>query len=158
MPIPNRISAVLPAEDVKSFLTGLDSLAAKLPLVDLTEKERESINYLKERNRGLVMNSLELAKKIPGFLPKSFDGAEFEKDAQLFDGLFSLKLAVASLLQRIEDTSNLAGNEAYAAALAVYGYAKIAGIGTEGIDPYLDEMARRFSRKPKAAPEAQPAK
>ncbi len=158
MGIPNRISAVFSQEDSDAFKTGMDALVAKLPLVDLTEKERDSLNHLKEKNRGLVMSSLQLVKRISGFLPKDFDVTEFEKDANLFDQLFSVRQVVAGLLQRIDDTTNLAGNEAYAAALAVYNYAKLAGVGTEGIDPYLDEMARRFARKSKATVQPQPAK
>lgn len=155
MPIPNRISSALTGENKTGVGTGLDAVTTNLPLVDLTDKERASLNHLKERNLGFVKSSLELAMKNQGFLPRDFDLAEFQKDAALFDDLFSIKQAVASLLQRIEDTTNLAGNEAYAAALAVYGYARVADVGTEGIDPYLDEMARRFARKSRssAAPE-----
>jgi hypothetical protein len=95
------------------------------------------------------MNSLKLANTNPGFLPKDFDMAEFQKDSDLFDGLFSIKQAIASLFQKIEDTTNVAGNEAYLEALSVYDYAIAGNVGTKGIEPYLDEMARRFARKSK---------
>lgn len=63
-----------------------------------------------------------------------------------------------AFLQRVEDTLSLCGNEAYAASLLVYASANLAGIGTDGIDPYVDEMARRFARKSKSSAVAQPSK
>ncbi|MEH2253517.1 hypothetical protein [Nostoc sp.] len=39
-----------------------------------------------------------------------------------------------------------AGSEAYAAALAVYNYAKASGDVT-GLDAVIDEMGRRFNRR-----------
>ncbi len=43
-----------------------------------------------------------------------------------------------------------AGSQAYAAALIVYNYAKASGKGT-GLDSVVDEMGRRFARKPRKA-------
>lgn len=155
MALQNLISASLPQEDQDAIMTSLTSIETKLAfLVDLTDDQRKSLHYLKEKNHGFVLSTLELAKKNPGFLPREFDVPEFQKDTDLFDKLFTIKQALSGLLRRIEDTTSLAGSEAYSAALAVYNYAIAGNVGTQGIEPYVDEMARRFARKSKTVPPA----
>ena len=159
MALANRISATLSQEQSDAVEAAVASIITNLPfLVDLTDGERDSLHYLKSTNHGFVLNTLKLAQTNPGFLPRDFSVPEFEKDTVLFDSLFSIKQSIASLLQRITDTTNLAGSEAYAEALAVYDYAVAGNVGTQGIEPYVDEMARRFARKAKATSTASQAK
>jgi hypothetical protein len=159
MPLPNRISATLSQTNRDAITAAIASITAKLPfLVDLSDAERASLTRLKEKNHAFVVNTSQLAKQKDGFLPRSFDVAEFIKDVELFDSMYGLRQQLAALLQRIDDTTDCAGSEAYAAALVAYNAAKNSSVGTEGIDPYLDDMARRFSRKSKPAPLAEPVK
>ncbi len=149
MAIPNRISAVVTDEQLVQFKTALETAAAQLPLIDLTPEERDKLVHLKDRNYGFVKNARLLVAKKSDFLPGEFKVDEFQKDAVLFDRMFEVRQLTLAFLQRIEDTLSLCGNEAYAAALLVYASANLAGVKTDGIDPYVDEMARRFARKSK---------
>jgi len=117
-------------------------------LIDLSDAERDSLTYLKDKNRQFVNNSFELVNKETGFLPVNFSTAKFGKDVVLYNDLFTIRQKVASLLTRINDTLAVTGSEAYAAAsLAVYEYATANGVSTPGIDSYVDDMTRRFTRK-----------
>ncbi len=159
MAIPNRVDAELSQEEIAAIEAALNTVETKLPfLIDLTEGERNSLNYLGDRNRQFVVNTLALVQHKNGFLPRQFDVPGFEKDTTLYITLNGIRQELAGLLQRITDTMNVAGSEAYAAALVAYNAAKSGNVGTEGIDPYLDDMARRFARKSKSSttPPTQP--
>jgi hypothetical protein len=148
MAIPNRVSATLAQADIDAIETDLTTITNKLPfLIDLKPEERDGLTYLKDRNRQFVTNSLKLVDKESNFLPRSFDVEEFRKDCLLYNSLASVNKSIASLLQRVGDTLSVSGSEAYAAALAVYNYAKSSNVATPGIDPYLDDLAQRFTRK-----------
>lgn len=152
MAIPNRISAVLPQADIETIDTALTTITGKLPfLIDLTDAERDALTYLKDKNRQFVNNSFELVNKETGFLPANFSVTEFGKDVALYNSLFTVRQKIASLLTRINDTLAVTGSEAYAGSLAVYDYATANGVSTPGIDPYVDDLSRRFSRKKAAA-------
>jgi len=148
MAIPNRISSEISGEASAAVNAALQSIGGQMPfLIDLKPDERETLHHLKAGNTQFVQNTVTLVNKETGFLPRSFDIAEFKKDVELFTALHDIHHNVAALLRCIEDTMTIAGSEAYAAALAVYNYAKSKNIATPGLDPYVDDLARRFSRK-----------
>ena len=150
MPIPNRISAELPDATVTEIQTALSAIKSKMPFLDalnLTDDDRDSLNYLKAKNSTFVNNTLELVEKETSFIPANFPLDEFKKDAVLYNALTTVELSFKSLLQQITDVKNVAGNEAYAASLAIYQYANASGISTPGLEPYLDDLSNRFSRK-----------
>ncbi|MDE3058730.1 MAG: hypothetical protein KGJ59_12315 [Bacteroidota bacterium] len=153
MAIPNRVDAELPQEDIAAIDASLNTVETKLPfLIDLTESERNSLNYLGDRNYHFVTNTLALVQHKSGFLPREFDDAGFAKDTALFVSLNTVRLELSALLRRVTDTMNVAGSEAFAAALVAYNAAKSSNVGTEGIDPYLDDLTQRFARKSKTTP------
>ena len=67
-------------------------------------------------------------------------------DVQLFEDLQPVLMAINKLQDLIEDTSILAGSEAYAAALAVYSYVKV-GSADDALEVAADDLGRRFVRK-----------
>jgi hypothetical protein len=155
MAIPNRISAELPQTTVAEIQTAFSNAKSKMPFLDglnLTDEQRDALNYLKAKNLTFTKNTLELVAKETGFLPQSFPLAEFKKDAVLYDALTTVELSMKSLLQQVSDAKNVAGSEAYAAALAIYDYAKAEGVSTPGLEPYLDDLSIRFTRKKSSKP------
>jgi hypothetical protein len=155
MPIPNRISAELSQEATTAIKSAITTIGGQLPfLIDLKQDEREQLHHVKTGNKQFVDNALLLVNKDTGFLPRDFNADEFKKDGALFNGLLGIHKDVAGLLQRIDDTMAIAGSEAYAAALAVYNYAKSKNVATPGLDPYVDDLTQRFTRKTKAKGDA----
>ena len=162
MALPNRISAAFTTEQQTACDSALKNLNTNLPfLLSIDNAERDSTIHLKDKNRQFVRSSYELVKAKSGFLPRDFNIDEYGKDVVLFDALYTFRQNVAGLLQRIDDTLVVAGGEAYVASLVVYSSANSSNVGTEGIDPFLDDLTRRFSRKNKGGKlggQANPAK
>ena len=145
--IKNRVSSELSATKQKTLLDLIEQIKKGLPfLIDLSKEERQSLPKMGDKTRAFVQKALDVAAQNPSFLPRSFDVDEMRKDVELFEALQPLRLAMAQLLELIEDTSIEVGCEAYLAALTVYQSAKNGGQG-EALDGLVDSMAKRFARK-----------
>ncbi|WP_306423243.1 hypothetical protein [Nostoc favosum] len=117
-------------------------------MVDLTTEERRTMLKMGDKSRAFVSKALEVATQNPNFLPRSFDLEEMRRDLALFEALYPVLLSLTQLQELVDDTCIASASEAYAAALAVYSYAKASGDVT-GLDAVIDEMGRRFNRRSK---------
>ena len=143
----NRISAKLSNTDQEAVLEAINTIRQKLPfLLDLTPEERRSLPRMGDKSRAFVAQALIVAEQNEDMLPRSFDVAEMRKDVELVQMLEPLLPAIAQLEELIEDTYVAVGSEAYAAALAVYTYAKASGKGA-ALDKLLDALGQRFARR-----------
>jgi hypothetical protein len=145
----NRISANLSPGDREAVMQAIATIREKLPfLVDLTTEDRRTIVKMGDKSRAFVSKALEVATQNPNFLPRSFDLEEMRRDLGLYEALYPVLLSLTQLQELVDDTCIAAGSEAYAAALAVYTYAKASG-DVAGLDAVIDEMGRRFTRSSK---------
>ncbi|MEH2073938.1 MAG: hypothetical protein V7K57_06030 [Nostoc sp.] len=145
----NRISATLAPADKEAVMQAIATIREKLPfLVDLTTEERRTMLKMGDKSRAFVSKALEVATQNPNFLPRSFDLEEMRRDLTLFESLYPVLLSLTQLQELVDDTCIASASEAYAAALAVYSYAKASGDVT-GLDGVIDEMGRRFNRRSK---------
>ncbi|MGJ5634638.1 hypothetical protein [Nostoc sp. CALU 1950] len=145
----NRISASLAPADKEAVMQAIATIREKLPfLVDLTTEERRTMLKMGDKSRAFVSKALEVATQNPNFLPRSFDLEEMRRDLALFEALYPVLLSLTQLQELVDDTCIASASEAYAAALAVYSYAKASGDVT-GLDAVIDEMGRRFYRRSK---------
>ena len=145
----NRISANLSATDRLAVMDAIATIREKLPfLVDLTTEDRRTMLKMGDKSRAFVSKALEVATQNPEFLPRSFDVEEMRRDLALYEALYPVLLSLTQLQELVDDTYIAIGSEAYAAALAVYNYAKASGDVT-GLDAVIDEMGRRFTRRSK---------
>ncbi|GAX42813.1 hypothetical protein NIES4075_38170 [Tolypothrix sp. NIES-4075] len=145
----NKISANLSATDRLAVMDAIATIREKLPfLVDLTTEDRRTMLKMGDKSRAFVSKALEVATQNPEFLPRSFDVEEMRRDLALYEALYPVLLSLTQLQELVDDTYIAIGSEAYAAALAVYNYAKASGDIT-GLDAVIDEMGRRFTRRSK---------
>jgi hypothetical protein len=143
----NRVSASLSQTNQKAVLDAIQTIREKLPfLIDLTPDERRSLPKLGDKSQAFVTQALTVATQNPDILPRAFDVAEFQQDVNLLAALQPLTAALTQLQELVEDTYLEVGSEAYAAALAVYQYAKASGKGA-ALDGLIEGMAQRFARK-----------
>ena len=148
----NRVSATLSDTDRQDVMSAIKTIRQKLPfLIDLTPEERRSLPKMGDKSRAFVQQALEVAKQNPDMLPRSFDVDEMRKDVELFEAMQSIMTAFAQLQELLDDTFVAVGSEAYAAALAVYAYAKANGKGA-ALDNLTDALGSRFSRKTRGKP------
>jgi len=145
----NKISANLSATDRLAVMDAIATIREKLPfLIDLTTEDRRTMLKMGDKSRAFVSKALEVATQNPEFLPRSFDVEEMRRDLVLYEALYPVLLSLTQLQELVDDTYIAIGSEAYAAALAVYNYAKASGDVT-GLDAVIDEMGRRFNRRSK---------
>ena len=145
----NRISATLPKADADAVAAAISTIRQKLPfLIDLTADERRALTKLGDKSRAFVLKALEVATQNPTMLPGSFGLQEMKADVELFESLEPIFMAINKLQDLIDDTLMLAGSEAYAAALAVYTFARLSDAG-EALELAADDLGRRFVRKSK---------
>ncbi|MBW4569954.1 MAG: hypothetical protein KME31_18575 [Tolypothrix carrinoi HA7290-LM1] len=145
----NKISANLSATDRLAVMDAIATIREKLPfLVDLTTEDRRTMLKMGDKSRAFVSKALEVATQNPEFLPRSFNVEEMRRDLALYEALYPILLSLTQLQELVDDTYIAIGSEAYAAALAVYNYAKASGDVT-GLDAVIDEMGRRFTRRSK---------
>lgn len=150
-----QISATLTQEDRITIADAIQTIQKRLPfLVDLVSEERSALPRMGSKTRSFVTNALEVARRNPDFLPRSFDVDEMRKDLELFDDLNGLLMSLTQLQDMVDDTCVLAGSEAYMAALTVYNYAKTSGVSMNGLEPIVDEMREHFRKPRKAKPAA----
>jgi len=143
----NRVSATLSQADQQAVLAAVNAIRQKLPfLIDLTPEDRRTLPRMGDRSRGFVSQALEVASQNTDILPRSFDVEEMRKDVELLAALSPIMVALAQLNELVDDTFMEVGSEAYAAALAVYQYARVAGKGA-ALDGALDSLSQRFARK-----------
>jgi hypothetical protein len=151
----NRVSASLSDADRQAVLAAVQTIRQKLPfLVDLSPEERHRLPKMGDKSRAFVEQALTIASQNEDVLPRSFDVEEFRRDVELMDALRPIAAALAQLYELVDDTLLEVSSEAYASALAVYGYARAGGKGS-ALDGLLEGMAQRFARKTRPTKEAQ---
>lgn len=103
-----------------------------------------------DKSRAFVQKALEVATQHREALPSSFDLDEMQRDIELFEAIYPIAMEFNQLQTEINDTLAAVGSDAYAAALQIYRHAKAHGEGS-GLDSLVDDMGRRFGRKPRKA-------
>ena len=147
----NKVSATLSSADRDAVLAAIATIRQKLPfLIDLNSEDRRGMTKLGDKSRAFVSKALEVATQNQNVLPRSFDLEEMRRDAQLFGDLQPILIALNQLQDLVDDTVMQVGSEAYAAALAVYTYAKASGTGS-ALEAVADDLVQRFARKARAA-------
>jgi hypothetical protein len=146
----NRINATLNDAEKEQVLALIRSITELLPfLIKLSADERAAMPKFGEKNRSFVAKSLAVAAQNPDILPRGFDLEEMRADVNLVEALYTIRIALAALLEKVDDSYFAAGSEAYAAALLVYQYAKAHNLATGGLEDALDDLGRRFARRVK---------
>ena len=145
----NRIDAVLTPEKSKEIVDALRGFVSELTFfIDLSREDIQEIPKMGDRGLPFVLDGLTLGEQDDSFLPRSFDITKMRKDVELYQQLSPVIAAAEHFLELAKDTQILAGSDAFAAALELYSAAQKHGKG-EALTASLQEMSRRFKRKPK---------
>jgi hypothetical protein len=148
----NLVSATLSPQDRDEILVAIATIKTKLPfLLTLTPEESKSLSRLGDKSRAFTAKALEIALQQSDFLPRALDIQEFQQDLALFEALYPITVALTQLAELVNDTTAVAGSEAYGAARIVYNYAKNSGL-SEGLEPLIDDLGKRFKQSKQAKP------
>ena len=93
--------------------------------------------------------ALNGAESFSEYLLSSFNKAEMAKDIELINKLWKIRVDVASLLEKIDDTIYGASADAIKAADEVYEYLKSASGKNAAVKALVAEMSKRYERPSK---------
>lgn len=152
----NLVSAEI-TEAVKSDIqTNISNINAALPfLLALSNEDRKGGLKLGDKTVAFIDKALDYAGSNPSLVPPYVNLAEVQKDYQLQKALIDVQQWMASLLQKIEDTRQEAGAEAYNGILGFYQAVRVAAEkNVPGARAIYEDLSKRFpgTRKPKNLP------
>src|SRR5262249_51755198 len=102
---PNLVSAVLTNEDQQAILASLDTILGKMPfLIDLTTNDRVTMPKLGDKTTAFASKAIEVATHHDEMFSAGFV-QELQKDSTLLEVLGPIRVAVAALQKKIDDTT-----------------------------------------------------
>jgi hypothetical protein len=122
----NLISEEIPQSAVDTAAQLLTQVATVLKpyLKSLTPEERRGLSKMGDKTLPFVNKALAYADNEPAILPNYIDLQEGHKDANTANQFDLLARLGFPLMQAIEDTLMMAGSDALAAGLGIYGGAQ----------------------------------
>ncbi|HET7817686.1 MAG TPA: hypothetical protein VFL70_00095 [Bacteroidia bacterium] len=144
--------------EIRKHLSSIDSI---LPfLISLTNEERKSMLKLGDKTVAFMDKALDYAHAYPMLIPPYVSIPEVEKDYQLQKDLVDILQWINSLVQKLEDTQQEAGAEAYNSILGFYQSVKVAAEkDVPGARAIYEDLSERFpGRKKSQNPTPDPAK
>jgi len=152
----NRINAVFTDEQLTAVKEATKTIETNLPFViDLKPEEKKALPKFGDKSVAFANKCNEFIQQNSDFLPRNFDVAAMKVDVELYNKLYSIIQPLRMLMDKLEDTLQLTGAEAYAAALFVYQQAKLNRANISGVEAVLDELGKRFIQKSTEAEEKQ---
>ncbi len=142
----NEISTVITDDTLKSIEQNITKLENDLSFcVNLPEEDKKGGFRLGDKNLGFLVKSKDYIYQHPEFMPGYVSVEEVTKDAVLTEQLTTLHRRLGILIDKIQDTANLAGIEALAGTLAYYNAIKEASKNNiEGAGTIYDDLRKRF--------------
>ena len=123
----NLISTSISEEQIKEITRAIDRINAQLPtLVTLSNEEISSLPKVSYKNIDFIHEVLDFADTYPDLIPSHIDVQEIRKDLQLIESLSKILKPMKKLVKKLEDSTLLAGSEAYIPSLAIYNSVKAA--------------------------------
>jgi hypothetical protein len=143
----NKHSLSIPV-DVLSQVQTLVNQAHTLLLpyvTPLTAAERRTLLKMGEKTFSFVEKAHEFAVQNPALCPPYLDMVAFEIDFADAHNLMTLNNSTLQLHEYTDDTSMVAGSEAYQAALVFYSSVKVASAhDVPGAKAVYEELRKRF--------------
>jgi hypothetical protein len=145
----DKHSVFIPADilaQIQSLLQQANSLL--LPYATpLTPDERRIIAKMGEKTLSFVEKSHEFALQNPNLVPPFLDMAAFDIDFADAHNLWTVLLVSQQIHENLDDTTMVAGSEAYQAALVFYNSVKMAARqDVPGAKAVYEELKKRFPR------------
>ena len=154
MSLENKISIQIDPSSIDRISAAIATIKAEMPyLLNLSNDDRKSLLKMGDKTVSFVSKALEYAKQNPQAVPSFLDIVEFEKDVVLINSLLKVLYPLQQILETVEDTSMIAGSEAYGAALVFYNSAKAAAkAGVPGMKTVVDDLSSRFPGRSAVTP------
>lgn len=145
----NVVSIQIPAADLKKVQNALQLIHDTLKpfLIALTPEERKQLPKMSDKTLPFVEKALDYAQQSPQFIPPFVSVAELKIDFEAAATLTQLTRQVGQFNEGLNDTTMMAGSEAYMAALAYYNSVKLAAkMNVPGAKAISDDLSKRFEK------------
>lgn len=117
----NKLNTTIVAADITAITTALGTVATKLPVISLTDEQRQNLKGIDVNNKVFVQDAItEIGASGAGILPPFINATFIQNDLTLYDQIDGIESQLNNLLQRVSDIKRVTGDEAYTSALAVY--------------------------------------
>ena len=148
--LENLVSVKLTDKEIdtikKSLQTINDTLAPHG--VALTNTERRRLPKMSDKSLPFVEKSLQYAEKHPTLVPAFVNVPEFKIDVQAAQVLRDLMQDARQVCDLLDDTTLMAGSEAYVAALAFYNSVKMGTrMNVPTARPIYEDLKQRFENQ-----------
>lgn len=152
MATQNLVSASIAAATKAQIQTNINAIAAALPfLISLTADERKSGLKLGDKTVAFVDKAIGYANTNAALVPTYINLPEIQQDYQLQKDLLDILKSLLPLVQKIEDTEQEAGAEAYNGILGFYNTVLDAtSKGSPGARTIYNDLSQRFPGRKKA--------
>lgn len=147
MSTSNAISIEIPEADIQTVKDALATIQSTLApfLIALTPEQRKTIPKMSDGTVPFVTKVMDYATSDPQFAPPYMDVPEMKKDFDATTQLMPLLRTVEQVESNLNDTTMLAGSEAYIAALSYYNSVKMAAkMNIPGAKTIYDDLKVRF--------------
>ena len=136
----NLVSATLSEASCDKIQEMIKKIESELPfLIALSTADTR-------RTAAFVDMALRGAQSFPKYLLSSFDVDEFAHDVLLMHRLKGLRVSVASLLEKLDDTIHAASADALADANEAYTYLKGGAKYDGALKAVVKEIGQRYAR------------
>jgi hypothetical protein len=149
----NKISADFTAAAKTAALTKINEAKTQMPfLISLPEEERKSYGNMGPKSVAYANQCLEGAIAFPNELKVNFNLVEYQKDVNLVNNLLGVRVAVASLLELVDDTMSAAGIDIMGASSEVYNSLKSSSKNNANVKAMVALISERFAaqKRPRA--------
>ena len=146
----NKISADFTATAKTAALAKINEAKTQMPfLISLPGAERKNYGNMGPKSVAYANQCLEGAITFPNELKANFNLVEYQKDVALVNNLLGVRVAVASLLELIDDTMAAAGIDIMGASSEVYASLKASAKNDASVKAMVELIGERFKAQGK---------
>jgi hypothetical protein len=146
----DKISADFTAAAKTATLAKIKEAKTQMPfLISLPEIERKNYGNMGPKSVVYANQCLVGAIAFPNELKASFNLVEYQKDVALANNLLGVRVAVASLLELIDDTMAAAGIDVMGASSEVYASLKASAKNDASVKAMVQLISERFKTQGK---------
>lgn len=142
----NLVSIELNNDALEKIQEAINVINNNLPdLISISKEEKSAMPKMGDKTVAFVNKALEYAKQNPQITPGFLNVDEFNKDVSAVSTLSRILNPLQQLVEKLDDTTTVAGSEAYVAALTFYSAVKNAvRSDVPGAKTIYDDLCNRF--------------
>jgi hypothetical protein len=117
----NLVSLELTDEEIREYEAAIESLKKlSVKLIEISPADRMEAPKMGKKTFQFVTKTIDVMDLTPDLVPKYVNPVEVKKDVKLIAQLQKILFPLQSITRRVEDTTMVAGSEAYLGCISMY--------------------------------------